>query len=187
MAKDFKLPVRESIGSNCLRQVRFNTCGEYGSAAGSVVNRSLQYGLRLLALVCLVSYTGCVADRSETAIPDSDEPVVTVASTTQIEILQAALPDSVLIADAYAVRSESHDWAHFVAARLDGVDGDDIGLWLMLDGMDIPGARFSVNTVASDYSQFPMMEGASAQPDRQNREISVLLELVDARRLKQYP
>lgn len=143
-------------------------------------NRVVVHCLAFVFLFC-----GCSRSERSDDIPHSDEPVVTVASTTQIEIIQATLSDGVTVADAYAVRSESDDWAHFVSARLTGVDGDDIGLWFMLDGMDVPGDPSSVNDVAKNRSSMDHYAGSINLQER--ADVVALLALTESRRSKIYP
>lgn len=95
-------------------------------------------------------------DAAASPFPESGEPVVTVASTTQIARLNAALPDSLSITRAYAVRSETHEWAHYLAAKLRGGAVDDsVAIWFMQDGMDVPSDSFAVNALARSVSAMP--------------------------------
>ncbi|NNE33849.1 MAG: hypothetical protein HKN13_01335 [Rhodothermales bacterium] len=139
--------------------------------------------LALIGLIC----SSCSDRTASEAIPDAEDPVVTVASTTQIEIIERSLDDGVHVADAYAVRSETHDWAHFVAARLEGVGDDDIGLWFMQDGMDVPGNRSAVNAVAIERSDLTPNSDKLLFQAENRRDVQALLKLVDQRRFKVYP
>ena len=111
--------------------------------------------IRVSFLVCFTLFAGCSDIGSEAHVQrfavESDAPVVTVASTTQIEKLNAVLPGHRAITRAYAVRSEDHAWAHYIAAKLRSSDGSDlpnveIGVWFMQDGMDIPGVPMAVDS-----------------------------------------
>ncbi len=140
-----------------------------------------------IPLFVLVFNVNCGKADLPDPIPDSNDPVVTVASTTQIEILDAALEQGISVVDAYAVRSETHEWGHYIAARLRGVDSSDVGLWFMQAGMDVPGDRVAINEVARRYSEIVDADVGLIESSQTDLEIQTLLALVEARRTKRYP
>ncbi len=111
---------------------------------------------------------------------------MTVASTTQIAMINEALLDSLAVTRAYAVRSETHEWGHFIAAKIrnseqSGTDAP-IGVWFMFDGMDIPGEAFSVDDVARDHSTFASYESElGAEETLGSAEVQELLQLTRER------
>lgn len=114
-------------------------------------------------------------DATASPFPEGGEPVVTVASTTQIARLSAALPDSLSITRAYAVRSETHEWAHYLAAKLRGGTVDDsVAIWFMQDGMDVPSDSFAVNALARSVSALPPFPDVAPDAVEAHSEIVAL-------------
>lgn len=145
---------------------------------------------RLLFLFLL--FAGCTDSPADVdVVPEVDfsaGPVVTMASTAQIGFINDALNDGLSVTKGYAIRSETHDFAHFIMARVDGVEGDStIGLWFMYDGMDIPGDRFSVNNLASEVTSFPTYAEDGGNQTMQREELLVLDRFVRSLPPRLYP
>ncbi|NND70539.1 MAG: hypothetical protein HKN43_03070 [Rhodothermales bacterium] len=138
--------------------------------------------MRLIAFILCVLAGACV-DTDRSFPPDvdySEGPVVTMASTTHLAIINESLADGLSVEKAHAVRSESHEFAHYIAARIVGLeDNQSIGLWFMYDGMDVPGDAFSVNGSAREYSRFPAMDDDAIAGNEFPHEVEVLFDLVN--------
>lgn len=144
-------------------------------------------------ILILVFCLGC-SDRpveNEAVVPEvdfSEGPVITMASTAQIGFINDALSDGASVSKGYAIRSETHDFAHFIMARIDGVDGDSIfGLWFMYDGMDIPGERFAVNDLAAEHTSFERYEEDEGVETKEREEVVILDEFVRNLPARLYP
>jgi hypothetical protein len=144
----------------------------------------------VISLLCLVLGTsGCGRD-SETSdlrfAPDSNDPVVTVASTTQIERLNEVLPATLMITRAYAVRAEADSFGHFVAAKLRDPasgkwDGDRIAIWYMHAGMDQPGDAYAVDSEAQAFGTLPPFPGVEEANPLASPDVSALVALTRRR------
>lgn len=139
----------------------------------------------LICFACIVVLFSCSDPQRQGS--HSAGPVVTVASTAQIARINGALADSLSVTRAYAVRSATHEWGHFIAAKIRKADDNGmtapIGLWFMFDGMDIPGEAFGVNQIAQDISSFAPYEfGDDGAADLlASVEVDALLELTTQR------
>ena len=141
----------------------------------------------LLGLALSTSGCGGKSEASDLRFaPDSDEPVVTVASTTQIERLNEFLPETLMITRAYAVRAEADSFGHFVAAKLRDAasgqwDGDRIAIWYMHAGMDQPGDAYAVDSEAQAFGTLPLFPGVQEADSVASTEMSALVTLTRKR------
>ena len=134
-----------------------------------------------LVALSLGSITQACSDQpvERPAVNFSEGPVVTMASTTQIGYINDALKDGLSVSKGYAVRSESHEFAHYIMAPIrssDTIVGN--GLWFMYDGMDIPGDRYSVNDVARNNTTFAVFDEIGDVDPESIEEVGVLAHLV---------
>lgn len=144
----------------------------------------------VISLLCLVlGASGCGREPATSDLrfaPESTDPVVTVASTTQIERLNAVLPEALMITRAYAVRAEADSFGHFVAAKLRDAasgqwDGDRIAIWYMHAGMDQPGDAYAVGSEAQSFGTLPLFPGAQEDEPVASPEVSALVDLTRRR------
>lgn len=158
-----------------------------GAEAGHGIRLRPAWLVPFLLLVALG--TGCEPYGENQALeyaPSSDEPVVTVASTTQMEVLNSTLPTHLAITRAYAVRAENETFGHYVAAKLrrpsDSLwDGQTLALWYMPDGMDVPGRPFAVDSTARAFGSTAVYDPVSSSAIRNHAEIVALLDLTLSR------
>lgn len=140
-------------------------------------------------LIVFTAGLGCGPSASESSLQfarSSDDPVVTVASTTQMEVLNEKLPDGLAITRAYAVRATNETFGHYVAAKLrrpvDSLwDGRTMAIWYMPDGMDVPGPPFAVDSTARSFGSTPGYTGVTSAEAAAQEEIAALVALTRAR------
>lgn len=105
-----------------------------------------------------------------------------LATSLQIEKIQAGVKSPYRMTNAYTARSKAHKNAWFIAARLTGPGMDDrprVAVWMHLRGPDDPGLLMSVNSYAKDFSEWADGSRTKAEVTMSDPPASALRRFVE--------